>query len=66
VSRVRWTVRPDGTLRPVAQGPRCRCAWCGRLVPVRWTWLVAGEPYCAVHFSVDDRRLHREFEEATT
>ena len=67
MTRVRWTVRPDGTLRPVAQVPRCRCQLCGRLAPVRGTWEApkgSGERYCVAHFSVDDRRLRHEFGEA--
>ena len=67
MSKVRWAIRPDGTLRPVAQGPRCRCQLCGRLAPVRSTWEAprgSRERYCIDHWSVDDRRLRREFGEA--
>jgi hypothetical protein len=66
VSRVRWAIRPDGTLRPVATGPRVHCTLCGSEVSVRSAWQVpkgSGEWYCRDHWSTDDRRLRHEFEE---
>jgi len=63
----RWAIRPDGTLRPVATGPRVHCALCGHEVASRAAWQVpraSGEFYCRDHFSTDDRRLRHEFEEA--
>jgi hypothetical protein len=67
VSRVRWAIRPDGTLRPVATAPRVHCALCGHEVSVRAAWQVpkgSGEWYCASHWSTNDARLRHEFEGA--
>jgi len=65
MSRTEWAVGPDGVARPEGRrSPRVVCQLCGAKVAVRFTWTVparSGEHYCATHWSVDDRRLHREF-----